>query len=131
MEEVYQFLKDAQTFFFATEDGDQPRVRPFGATMIYENKLYFVTNNQKKVYKQMAANPKVEICAMNAKREWIRIAGIAVTDPNREARVKMFDASASLKNIYTPDDGLMEVFYIKDVTATIEGFGTQPRTIQF
>ena len=53
MKEALQFLKDAGTFYLATVDGDQPRVRPFGAVAEFEDKLYIITNNEKEVYKQL------------------------------------------------------------------------------
>ena len=63
MKRAYEFLKNAGTFYLATVEGDQPRVRPFGAVNVFEDKLYFITNNQKDVYKQIAADLKVEISA--------------------------------------------------------------------
>lgn len=43
MQEVYDFLKSAGTYYLATVDGDQPRVRPFGTIDIFEGKLYILT----------------------------------------------------------------------------------------
>jgi len=45
VKEVYDFLKDAEIFYVATVEGDQPRVRPFGAVNIFENKMYLQTGN--------------------------------------------------------------------------------------
>ena len=63
MNEAVRFLRDCGTFYLATEDGDQPRVRPFGAVMEYEGKIYLSTSNTKNVFHQMKKNPKVEIAA--------------------------------------------------------------------
>ena len=63
MERVVQFLKEAETYYLATVEGDQPRVRPFGTAHIFEGKLYIQTGKVKDVSKQIHANPKVEICA--------------------------------------------------------------------
>ena len=65
MQEVYQFLKKCQTYYLATVEGDQPRVRPFGTVNIFEGKLYIQTGKIKDVAKQMMANPKIEICAFD------------------------------------------------------------------
>ena len=78
MEEILKFLENNATFFLATEEGDQPRVRPFGFAMEFEGKLYLCTGNQKLVYAQLQRNPKVEICAMAASGEWLRLSGKAV-----------------------------------------------------
>jgi hypothetical protein len=66
MEEVYEFLKKSGTYYLATADGDQPRVRPFGTVDIFEGKLYIQTGKVKNVSKQMRANPKIEISSMLA-----------------------------------------------------------------
>ena len=65
MQRVVDFLKAANTYYLATVDGDQPRVRPFGTAHIFEGKLYIQTGKVQDVSKQIHANPKVEICAFN------------------------------------------------------------------
>ncbi len=131
MNEVLDFLKGCGTFYLATTEGDQPRVRPFGAVCEFEGKLYIVTNNQKNVYKQMQENAKIEICGMY-KGKWIRVTGNAIHDSRREARVAMMDANtAALSSMYTVDDNLMEVLYIENGTATIYSFTEEPKTILF
>ena len=131
MNEVLDYLKSCGTFYLATADGDQPHVRPFGAVCEFEGKLYIVTNNRKKVYAQMADNAKIEICGMQ-KGTWIRIEAEAAHDSRREARVAMMDANkASLSSMYTVDDNLMEVLYLKNATATIYSFTAEPKIITF
>lgn len=130
MKEVLEFLKNSETFYLATCEEDQPRVRPFGAVAEFEGKLYFITNNQKKVFAQMLKNPKIEISSMY-KDIWIRVEGMAIHDETRAAREKMIADNPSLAQMYSADDGLMEVFYIKEGTATIYSFTDQPRVIKF
>lgn len=130
MEKVYQFLKDAETYYLATVEGDQPRVRPFGTAHIFEGKLYIQTGKVKPVAKQIEANPKVEICAFN-KGEWIRIEAKLVEDDRREARQSMLDAYPSLQQMYSADDGNTVVYYLSDVTATISAFTHAPEVIKF
>ncbi len=131
MNEVLEFLRSCGTFYLATNEGDQPRVRPFGAVSKFEDKLYIVTNNQKKVFGQMLNNAKVEICGMS-KGTWLRIEGKAIHDNRRDARQAMMDENTSvLSNMYTVDDNLMEVLYLEDVTATFYSFTSEPRIIRF
>ena len=59
---VCAFLKECGTYYLATVEGDQPRVRPFGTVNVFEGKLYIQTGKKKNVSKQLAANPKAEIC---------------------------------------------------------------------
>ncbi len=130
MERVVKFLKDAGTYYLATVDGNQPRVRPFGTAHIFEGKLYIQTGKSKNVSKQLHANPKAEICAFKD-GEWLRVAGELVEDDRREARVSMLEAYPSLQSMYSADDGNTEVFYFKDATATFSSFTKEPETVKF
>jgi uncharacterized pyridoxamine 5'-phosphate oxidase family protein len=132
MNEVFDFLTETRTFYLATIDGDQARVRPFGAVAKFEDKLYFVTNNTKDVFKQLTANPKVEVSATSSKGEWIRLSGNAVVDSRQEAKVAMLEANPMLKKMYSADDGVVEVFYLTDAVAVFNSFGSaEPKTVKF
>ncbi len=130
MERVEKFLKEAGTYYLATVDGDQPRVRPFGTVNNFEGKLYIQTGKSKDVSKQLHANPKAEICAFKD-GDWIRIACELIEDDRREARASMLDAYPNLRGMYSEDDGNTEVFYMKDATATIASFTKAPEVIRF
>ncbi len=130
MREVYEYLKKAGAYFLATVGGDQPRVRPFGTYNIFEDKLYIQTGLIKNVAKQMLANPKVEISAM-VENSWIRIEAEAVYEDNIEAQKSMLEAYPSLQANYQPGDGNTAVYYLKNATATIYGFGAEPKVIKF
>lgn len=130
MQEVYEFLKKAGTYYLATADGDQPRVRPFGTAHIFEGKLYIQTGKKKAVSRQMMKNPKVEICAMSD-GQWIRIAATAVEDDRVEAKASMLDAFPNLKSMYSATDDNTQVLYLKDATATISSFTSPPKEIRF
>ena len=126
MQEVYDFLKACNTYYLATVEGDQPRVRPFGTVDIFEGKLYIQTGKVKDVSKEMQANPKVEICAFDGEK-WIRVAGEVVRDDRVEAKEHMLDSYPNLKTLYRADDDNTEVLYLKNVTATISSFTEEPK----
>jgi uncharacterized pyridoxamine 5'-phosphate oxidase family protein len=130
MQEVYDFLKKCGTYYLATVEGDQPRVRPFGTVDIFDGKLYIQTGKVKEVSKQIQKNPKVEICAF-AEGQWLRLAGTLVRDDRVEAKEHMLDAYPSLKDRYSATDENTEVLYITDATATFSSFTGDPRTITF
>jgi uncharacterized pyridoxamine 5'-phosphate oxidase family protein len=130
VKEVYDFLKKCNTYYLATADGDQPRVRPFGTVDIFEDKLYIQTGKVKDVSKQMKANPKVELCAFDGDA-WIRVAATAVEDDRVEPRQHMLDAYPSLQSMYSATDGNSQTFYLKDATATISSFAGAPKVIKF
>ena len=130
MEKVLQFLKEADTYYLATAEGNQPRVRPFGTVNFFEGKLYIQTGKVKEVSKQIHANPKVELCAFKG-GEWLRLAGELVEDDRLEAKQAMLDAYPMLQNMYKADDGNTEVFYFKNATAQICAFTHAPEVITF
>ena len=130
MQEVLDFLKKAGTYYLATVEGDQPRVRPFGTSHIYDGKLYIQTGKVKPCSKQMAANPKIEICAF-CEGAWIRIAATAVNDDRREAKASMLDAYPMLKDRYSADDDNCQVLYLKDAVATFASFAGEPKEVKF
>lgn len=130
IERVTQFLKEAQTYYLATVEGDQPRVRPFGTAHIFEGKLYIQTGKAKDVSKQLAANPKAEICAFKG-GEWIRVTGELVEDDRIEARQSLLDAYPSLQKMYAADDGNTQVLYFKNGEAVISAFTHEPEKITF
>ena len=47
MREVYEFLKNCGTYYLATVEGDQPRVRPFGTVDLFDGRLYIQTGTVK------------------------------------------------------------------------------------
>lgn len=130
MEEVFEFLKKCGTFYIATEDGNKPRVRPFGVVNIYENKLYIQTGKIKNVSKQMQINPNVEICGF-IDGKWVRVEGKVVRDDRIEAKASMLDANPSLKSMYSAEDDNTEVLYFENAKATFYSFTEEPRVVEF
>lgn len=130
MERVCKFLKDAGTYYLATVEGDQPRVRPFGTAHIFEGRLYIQTGKVKPVSRQLMANPKAEICAFH-NGTWVRIAGELVEDDRVEARKSMLDAYPGLRKMYDENDGNTQVFYFKNATATLSSFTAASETVTF
>ncbi len=130
MNEIYEFLKAAGTYYLATLEGDQPRVRPFGTVELFEGRLYIQTGKVKPVSKQIHANPKVELCAfLNGK--WLRVAGELAADERVEAKKHMLDAYPSLRAMYDENDGNTEVLYFRNAEAVFSSFTEAPRSIRF
>lgn len=130
MQEVYEFLKKCGTYYLATMDGEQPRVRPFGTIDLFDGRLTIQTGKKKEVSRQMAANSRIEICAFDG-NQWLRLAADAVEDPRLEAQCHMLDAYPSLKKMYQPGDGNTQIFALQNVTAVFSSFTEPPRTICF
>lgn len=130
IQKVCEFLDNAKTYYLATADGDQPRVRPFGTALVYDGKLYIQTGKVKPVSKQIAQNAKVEICAFDGDKT-LRLAGELVNDDAREPKIKMLEKMPVLKNMYSADDDNMQMLYFENATATFTSFTEAPVVIKF
>ncbi len=132
IEKVCAFLDKTKTYYLATVEGDQPRVRPFGTALVYGGKLYIQTGKVKPVSKQLAANPKAEISAFDGETgTWLRVSGELINDDSRDAKVAMLEKHPELKGMYSPDDDNTQVLYFKDATATFSSFTAAPETFNF
>lgn len=130
MQRVHDFLKAAGTYYLATVEGDQPRVRPFGTIHLFEGKLYIQTGRVKSCSRQLAANPKAEICAFH-NGAWLRVACELIEDDRVEARASMLDAYPNLRAMYNENDGNTQVLYMQNATATFASFGGAPEVVTF
>ena len=130
MKRVLEFLKKASVYYLATAEGDQPRVRPFGTVNEFEGKLYIQTGKAKPTSKQLAANPKAELCAF-CDGAWIRVACELIEDDRLEAKKSMLDAYPNLRGMYDENDGNTQVFYMKNAVATINSFDGAHAVIEF
>ncbi|MBP3857555.1 MAG: pyridoxamine 5'-phosphate oxidase family protein [Ruminiclostridium sp.] len=130
MEKVCSFLDKAGTYYLATTENDQPRVRPFGTVLLHGGKLYIETGKSKSVSKQLAANPKAEICAFDGEK-WLRVSGELINDDDRDVKVAMLEKMPSLKAMYSPDDGNMQMLFFRNATATFSSFTAAPETFTF
>jgi len=130
MERVVEFLKNAETYYLATVEGNQPRVRPFGTVNVFDGRLYIQTGRSKAVADQIKANPRVELCAFKD-GAWLRLSGELEEDYRVAARASMLDAYPYLRNMYNENDGNTIVYYFLNATATIYAFGKEPVVIKF
>ena len=130
IERVCQFLSEAGTYYLATVEGDQPRVRPFGTVLLCGGRLYIQTGKVKPVSRQLAANPKAEICAFKDGK-WLRVCGELINDDSHDVKVAMLERMPSLKAMYSADDDNMQMLYFKNATATFSSFTEAPETVRF
>ena len=130
IEKVYNFLNEAGVYYLATEEGDQPRVRPFGTVLLSGGRLYIQTGKIKDVSRQIAADPKVEVCTFKD-GTWLRIAGELVKDDDHEVKVAMLEKMPELKAMYSADDDNMQMLYFRNAKATFSSFTAPPETVEF
>lgn len=121
MEETFDFLKKkTQVNYVSTINGDRPSCRPFGDPVLFNNKIYALTNKQKNVSKQISINNNVCIVAYDGKN-WIRINCQLIDDSNnidaKKAIINEFDWAE--EQGYTLDNPDFQVLYIANATSTI------------
>ena len=121
---VCEFLEKAQVFYFLTTDGDQPKGRPFGFKLLDGDKLYFGCGTFKNVFKQLTANPKVEVLAM-AGDEFMRYDGEAKVVKDEAVLAKVREAAPQLMAMYDSNGWEMGIFYLENGHAEIRGMMEQ------
>lgn len=75
--EILEFINANPAIFLATAHGDQPRIRCVFLFRADENGIVFHTGKMKDLYKQIEANPKVEMCFYDYQRNiQVRVTGV-------------------------------------------------------
>lgn len=120
IEKVNAFLDQAKTFYFLTTDGSQPKGRPFGFHMLVEGKLYFGCGTFKNVFKQLTANPQVEVLALNG-NEFMRYDGRAKVVKDDKLLAKVRELMPQIMDIYDKNGWEMGLFYLEDGHVEIRG----------
>jgi len=128
MNDVVKFLNENPITYVATVGlNGKPKVRPFQFMLEADGKLYFGTNNQKDVYKQIKKLPYIEIATANPTAEWIRISGKVVFSEDMEIKKTIIENSELLKAVYqTADNPIFEIFYLEEAKATIANLSGDP-----
>jgi len=128
MNRAVELLRESGVFYLATNDGDQPKVRPFGAVADIDEKLYICTSNDKECFRQMLANPKVEIAGMLDDERWIRVCGTVKVDSRVEAKEKFLKQHPL--DMYKADDGIFEILYFTSGNVKIYSFSGEPESFE-
>ena len=132
MQEVFEFLKACGTYYLATLDGQQPRVRPFGSYAVHQGRLYIETAHYKPVAHQIDAHPLVEICAFDNQSRWVRIAARLVADESYEAKHAFLEQMPELRDLgYDETGNKMAIYYLTEAEATFSSYTDEPRTVRF
>lgn len=130
IEKIDEILTNANEFYLATVNGDKPKVRPLGFHLLFEDKIYFGVGTFKEVYKQMEANPNVEIAAWDGEH-FLRYYGVADLTQNEAVVEKAFELMPELAEIYKSNGWEMGVFFLNDATAEIRNMFAVEESYEF
>ena len=117
-EKVCEFLGKAKTFYVLTTDGDQPKGRPFGLFVPVDGRIYFGCGTFKNVYKQLTANPKIEILAL-AGMEFMRYDGLATVVKDEKVEAGFRETAPQIMEMYDKNGWEMGMFYLENGHAEI------------
>lgn len=118
-QKIDEFIGEAEVFYLATVDGDKPKNRPLGFHLLKDDKIYFGVGNQKDVYKQLTANPNVEIVAVVG-TDFLRYYGKAVFEETYEFADSIVAGNEFLQSIYNDETGFkLAIFHLEEATAEI------------
>lgn len=132
MSRLNDLLDACGSFFLATIDEEQPKLRPIGAHTENDGVIRFYIGSHKEVYKQLQKNPHCEIGGMVNKGQWIRVTGKAVFDQDDSyAKKYLNEVSPGLKRLYNDQTGHhLASFYLEDMQATLYAMGRILETIE-
>ena len=130
MNKVVEELKKVKVFYIATVENDQPRVRPFSSVAEFEDNAYICCGNYKEIYKQISANPKIELCGMYDGGTWLRVSAIAVEDNRVEVQQAVLDDSTGPKQLYKAGDGRFVTYKLTEVKALKYNFYAAPEEVK-
>ncbi len=124
MEKIIDLINETHVGYFATVEGNQPRVRAFGFGYYDDGKFWFCTNNTKKVYSQLINTPYAEVFFTKSDfSKYLRLSGHVVFDTSIEAKNKVMEAMPGVARLYkSPENPIFEVFYIENGEAVLETF---------
>jgi len=127
MNDAVKFLTENPVQYLATVGRDgKAKCRPFMFAGEFDGKLWFDTNNQKDVYKDMQQNPYIEITASSGSYAWIRLNGKAVFENNMKVKEECMK-NPLVKSLYhTADNPIFVVFCLENAKAVIADFSGNP-----
>ena len=127
MKELVEFLQANPVQYLATVGRDgKAKCRPFMFCFEKDNRLWFCTNNQKDVYKDMQSNPNIEVSISSPNYAWIRLNGKAVFENNMEVKEECMNNPIVKGQYNSANNPIFEVFYLENAHAVIADFSGNP-----
>ena len=104
-EEVIDLIRDTGFGLLATNENNQPRVRPMMPYLTDDGRLLLALLARSRTIPQIEKNPMVEICFVDRKMSYCRIAGSAKITTNMEKKMLVFNGIPMLRQYFSqPED---------------------------
>jgi pyridoxamine 5'-phosphate oxidase len=130
--EILAFLNANPSCHLATVEGNKPHVRAIGIYRADESGITIQTSKVKDLYKQLSANPNVELCFNNSKGSMqVRVSGTVELDEDMELKKEILAKRHFLKPLVEKEGYEVLVIYrLKKGAATVWTFPTNlaPKT---
>jgi general stress protein 26 len=106
-------IRDAKFPMLATIDGDQPRLRPVSPVRVDEDTFTVYVANLRAYHKtaEIAANPKVELCYLDANHDQVRITGLAEILSDRPLLEAIWESNPLLRRYLGSIDNPALIIY--------------------
>lgn len=126
IETIVDYLTSVPAWYLATveetPEGAKPHVRPFSFAAIQDGEIQFCTSTTKDVYREMQANPHVELTAWKPGSGWVIMRGKANLKDRANAAVRQegFEHMVGLGEVWeSADDERLTFFTIDEAEAWI------------
>lgn len=120
MKQYIDFFMENNCGFLATTENNIPHVRPWSFLFEDNGKIWFMTTNRKRVFKQLQENPYIEFCSISQEFTHGRLCGKIEFEDNLGIKSRVFEERPLLQNIYqSPENPLLETFYLEHGYASL------------
>jgi len=108
IKDIIAFARENPVCGVATIEGDKPRVRAFLSLFFEDDSIYFTTGATKDVFKQLSANPSVELLYLAADfRKMMRVTGAFEIVDDRQKKQRLIEKKDYLKGFQADDPALI------------------------
>src|SRR3954463_3592179 len=106
-------IKGAKFPFLATTDGEQPRLRPVSPVRVDGFTIYVANLRSYNKTREIAANPRVELCYLDEHHDQVRITGVAEVLTDTQTLQEIWESNPLLRRyLGSPDNPALIIYRI-------------------
>jgi uncharacterized pyridoxamine 5'-phosphate oxidase family protein len=120
MSKLIDYLNKNKVGQLATLKDGKPELRPFTFAYEKEGVFYFITSNDKKVFKELKEKGVAGFSSMGGDYKYVRLSGEATFIDDLELKTEVLNNTPTgLQHYKTADNPIMECFYIHNGAAVL------------